>query len=250
MKILSSAIVVMSVLSAAMPAFAATAQDHFTQGRALIGQAKWTEAADQFSQAVKIDPKYSEAYYWLGFSYGNLDKYDQAISNFSKAIKNNPNFAEAYNNRGFLYLKKEKLSDAIKDFTKALQIKPNNEIYFLNRGLAYEKKSDDAQAMIDFSQSIAIKPRMESHASRGALYARRGDVNNALLDLNRAIELAPLEGSVRKAHLAQAYANRIGVNMSLKQYDAVRSDIEQVKAIGYQVNPDVLEQLARVDKEK
>ena len=39
-----------------------------------------------------------------GISYANKGRYDRAISDYTEAIEINPKYTEAYNNRGFVYL--------------------------------------------------------------------------------------------------------------------------------------------------
>ena len=41
---------------------------------------------------------------------------------FSEAIKKNPDFADAYNNRGVVYLKVGRTDEALKDFEKAVSV--------------------------------------------------------------------------------------------------------------------------------
>ena len=45
---------------------------------------------------------------------------------FSNAIRLNPQYADAYNSRGFVYYKKKDYNRAIADFEAALRINPNH----------------------------------------------------------------------------------------------------------------------------
>ena len=98
--------------------------------------AKQNEAKDYFKQSIKINPKFSRAYWNFtglsknikeaetylnkGISKQNLNDYQGAIVEYTKAIKLNANYAKAYNNRGVLkfYFLKDKLG-ACEDARKA-----------------------------------------------------------------------------------------------------------------------------------
>ena len=53
-----------------------------------------------YSEAIKLNPGYFEAYNNIGVAYTSCKKNNKAIEFFNKAIEINPSYAEAYNNRG------------------------------------------------------------------------------------------------------------------------------------------------------
>ena len=58
----------------------------------------------------------AEEFFEQGKKYTSVENADKAIDNYSKAIKINPKFAKAYNNRGIAYIWKKKYDLAIADF--------------------------------------------------------------------------------------------------------------------------------------
>lgn len=54
-----------------------TAVDYFNRGDELFDKGQFAEAAKAFEQAIRLDPKYQEAYYALGDAYLKLDNYDK-----------------------------------------------------------------------------------------------------------------------------------------------------------------------------
>ena len=79
---------------------------------------------------------------------------DKAIADYTEAIRLDPKYAEAYCNRGIAYGKKGDHDEAIADFTAAIQIDPNGGYTFYVRGYSYWQKGDKANAT-----PISPKPR-------------------------------------------------------------------------------------------
>ena len=80
-----------------------TAQQHFSQGVSALQAGKGTEAAAQFSEALKINPDWTEAYINRGQAYVLQGKADQALKDFDKALAMAPEAYEALYNRGRVY---------------------------------------------------------------------------------------------------------------------------------------------------
>ncbi|NEQ68371.1 MAG: tetratricopeptide repeat protein [Symploca sp. SIO2D2] len=64
------------------------------------------------------------------YTYSDKGKLDQAIADYNRALKINPKFAEAYHNRGGAYHNKGELEQAIADYTQAFKIRQYEKINF------------------------------------------------------------------------------------------------------------------------
>jgi len=84
-------------------------------------------AIADLSEAIRLDPKYAEAYYLRGVSYRNKGDLARAISDYSEAIRLDPKLAAAYNNRGNAYKDKGDFDRAIADFSEAIRLAPEVE---------------------------------------------------------------------------------------------------------------------------
>jgi TonB family protein len=56
-----------------------TAVDYFTKGSEHFDNGQYDQAAKAFEHAIKLDPKYQEAYYALGDAYLKLNKEDKVL---------------------------------------------------------------------------------------------------------------------------------------------------------------------------
>jgi len=76
------------------------------RGLAYRNKGDFDRAIADLSEAIRLDPKYAEAYYGRGLAYGNKGDLDRAIADYSEAIRLDPKLAAAYNNRGNAYKNK------------------------------------------------------------------------------------------------------------------------------------------------
>ena len=60
-------------------------------------------AIADYTEAIRLDPKYANAYSNRGVAYSDKGDKDRAIADFTEAIRLDPKYADAYNNRGFAY---------------------------------------------------------------------------------------------------------------------------------------------------
>lgn len=67
----------------------------------------YNAAIEDYTRAIKIDPKNAYAYYNRGISLDRKGDFDEAIKNFTIAISLEPNKADFHHNRGFAYRKKK-----------------------------------------------------------------------------------------------------------------------------------------------
>jgi tetratricopeptide (TPR) repeat protein len=77
------------------------------------------------------------------------DHYTEAIEELTKAIQLNPVLAQAYNARGFEYFKLKQYSKAIADFDQATRVYPGYGNAYVNRAAAKRAAGDRAGAEAD-----------------------------------------------------------------------------------------------------
>jgi tetratricopeptide (TPR) repeat protein len=99
-----------------------------------------------------------EEFFEQGKKFSSVENVDQAIDNYSKAIKINPKFAKAYNNRGIAYIWKKQYDLAIADFSKAIELDPQNGKAYNNRAIvySYQGETDKARQDLQKAQSLGI----------------------------------------------------------------------------------------------
>jgi len=223
------------------------AEEIYNKGVEYAGQGKFPNAKEEFEKALKVDPFYEPAKFYLkaikdvieqkikretaihlfkGISYTANGQYNQAISDFNRALEINPKYAEAYNERGIVYDDKGQYDQAISDYTKAIEINPKFAIAYNNRGGVYDDKGQYDQAISDYTKAIEINPKLaEVYNNRAFAYYAKRQYDQAISDFNKALEINP--------KFAIAYNNRGLAYYAKGQYDEAISNY--TKAI--MINP-------------
>jgi tetratricopeptide (TPR) repeat protein len=147
-----------------------------------------------YTTAIKLQPKYPEAYFDRALAYDQIGDASHAINDYGSAIQQNPRDADPYLNRGLAYLNLRRFDDAIGDFTSAHELAPKAARPLANRGIAYAWKKDTIHAEQDFGAVRAIDPqnRVLLHGE-GLAYMFQGDLEAAIGRFTMALTHDPLD---------------------------------------------------------
>jgi serine/threonine protein kinase/Tfp pilus assembly protein PilF len=160
------------------------------RGVAYMKQKAWKMAEADFSRVIELDPKADGPYSHRGWARGALGNVDGALADFAEAIRIDPSAHHAYYARGMLYYEKHDYKQAIKDHTEAIRICPSNGCYHGNRGNAHLASGQLEEAYRDFSETIRLTPRGEiAYANRAEVRRECGDFSGAIADYTKSIEL-------------------------------------------------------------
>ena len=66
------------------------------RGLAYYNKKDYDQAIADYTETIRLDPKYAEAFYWRGIAYDEKKDYDQAVADYTEAIRLNPKYAEAF----------------------------------------------------------------------------------------------------------------------------------------------------------
>jgi tetratricopeptide (TPR) repeat protein len=187
------AVLVLLLLPAAARADAKSdAADNVAKGKAALDDRDPDLAIAYFTEALRLDPGSSDAYFHRGNAWYDKDDWDRAIADYSDSLRLDRD-AAVYTNRGLAYGNKKDHDRAIRDFTRALSLttKDQSHLYQL-RGESYHDNGDYDQAIADHTESLRLDPmNARSYEGRADAYREKHDDNKALEDYTRAVELKP-----------------------------------------------------------
>ena len=92
------------------------------RGRLYYDKADFRQAISDYTRALRINPRYAEAYHNRGMAYFYLGNFQQAISDYNRALRINPKYAQAYGNRGIAYYNKGDYHKAWEDVLKGQEL--------------------------------------------------------------------------------------------------------------------------------
>jgi protein O-mannosyl-transferase len=194
---------------------------YVSRGRIYFKRNDFNKAYEDFTSAIKLNPKYAEAFSNRAAVLYNIGEWQKAISDYSKAIEMDSNYIDIFTNRGNAYENLKEWEKAIADYTQAIKISPKNDIIYYNRGIAYEKINQIDKAYDDFSKAIEINPKsFTSFVSRGYINWKHNQYDKAISDFSKAIEINP--------KLTTAYYNRGVVYAKLSQWNMAIDDYSKV----------------------
>lgn len=131
------------------------------------------DAVADLSNALKFDPKASEAYFLRGRVKHELDQLNAAKADFTKAIELNREYRAAYFWRGIVTMDGDQKQLALADFTRAYELEADPwSLYYKGECLWGLGRRDEAEAAYSDSLSIAKDPKLVERI-KGALERAR-----------------------------------------------------------------------------
>jgi tetratricopeptide (TPR) repeat protein len=126
-----------------------------------LARENYAKAIQDYTEAIRLNPKYAEAYYNRGFIWDErMRNVATALPDYTEAIRLNPNYAEAYYQRGHAHLNiTGNWDQAIADFTQAIRINPNYAEAYHQRGIVYYNRGDMGRTRADWEQTLRLNPR-------------------------------------------------------------------------------------------
>ncbi|CAD8127357.1 unnamed protein product [Paramecium sonneborni] len=229
------------------------ALQHYQQSQNFIQNNQIDKAMEEINKALKIDPKYVDAYQMRGLIQFKRDNKLNALDDMNKAIFLNPNLVSSYYHRATIYQKNQMLNSALDDCDKAIKLNPEYalayskkgslmkesgkfdealEFYqkaidldqqcikaYLNRALLFKEIQQPEKALKDYNKAIEINQKnANAYFNRGVLLKDMGEWQQALLDYDKAIELNP-KNTTAYLNRGVLLSNMNRIEKALKDYD-------------------------------
>ena len=159
--------------------------EHIAQEKALVlvdrahrfqMRGDFASAIDLYQRSIDIFPT-AEAFTFLGWTYGMMQRYDEAIAMCEEAIRLDPSFGNPYDDIGSYLLAQQQWEAAIPWLEQATVAPRYDSPHFpyINLGRAYEKLGRYKTALDHYNEALAIAPL--DRTARWAKYALLGKLN-------------------------------------------------------------------------
>lgn len=171
-------------------------------GRSKYNENRFDEAVRAFERCLMLEPRNVKAQSNLGLSYAGLNRVHEARAAFLKAIEWQAGTArkdpEAYIGLGDLLVQQNLASEAVPYLLQAVQIAPRESRVREKLGSAYLDLNELSAAQKELESGIALDPRNPSlHYLLARVYRKRGQPEKAKAEFEQFETLKDATARVR-----------------------------------------------------
>lgn len=150
------------------------------------------EKAIEYSNQAIHSGKDAKYYYQRGIQHFKNESYAEAINDFSETLKLNPQFKDAYNDRGSAHRMQKDNESAIKDYKQAKDLGRGSVIAYNNLGNTYRETGEYEEAINVYNTALSIsKDNPMVLNNRGLAKFNNGDLEGAIEDFKKVIQIQP-----------------------------------------------------------
>jgi tetratricopeptide (TPR) repeat protein len=119
----------------------------------------YKKAVEHFDKALAIEPRYSQAAFYLGLTWNALFEQEKAEKYYRMAIEIDPDYLEAHANFGGMLLDIGNVDEAIRQFNIVLQREPKHTTALTLVAQAYRLKELYPQSIESARSAIKVAPK-------------------------------------------------------------------------------------------
>lgn len=168
----------------------------------------FADADKWFTEVTAEKPQDPEAWYLLGRTKYNENRFDEAITSFEHVLSLRPHDVRAEDNMGLSYLGLGRTQEAKEAFQRAIEWQgsaPTDGQPYLNLGDLFITEGHFDDAIRALAQAVRLAPENAKFREQlGRAYEGNGDLTSAQRELEAATRLAP-NASALHFKLGQIY---------------------------------------------
>ena len=150
-------------------------REDFFNGRAVLFDKKFTDAADLLENAVRIDPSAAYGYNALGIAYLEEGQFPKAIPAFRDAARRAPHWSYPLHNEALVHVESGEYQIAIRLYQQAMRLTPEYSYLPYNLGLVYQRLNRRKDAEASYRKAMTLAPQSaEPYNALGTLKASEG----------------------------------------------------------------------------
>ncbi len=132
---------------------------HDNLGNLLAGEGHLDEALEQYREAVRIRPAFTQGHYNAGVALSKAARYEEAVPYFDEAVRQQPDFVKAHFNLAVCHARLNQAEPAIRHFEEVLRINPDNAQAHRNLGgiLRALGRNEDAEVHLGAADRLERK---------------------------------------------------------------------------------------------
>jgi len=170
-----------------------TAQTWFERGYVFQNDHNYEEAIRCFSEAIKLDNNFIDAYGSRGNAFRDNGEIDKAYNDYNKILDINANDERTYINLGLLLHKDlNRSKEGEIALRKAIELNPFDSLAYFNLGVLLGELKRDDEAITVYRKTIELNPTfMEAYCNLGIILNKKKLYQDAETLYRKAIDLNP-----------------------------------------------------------
>lgn len=195
------------------------------------------EFIERQRMAVASNPDCGTSRYNLAIGLLGLKQYDEAEKALLEAIDCSPSLAEAYVQLGGICLQRGDLDGCLDWNQRAVKSRAGFSEGYGNIGFAQLQKGNVEEAIKALQKAIAFNSNfIQAYTTLANAYLMEGLVEESIQANLKALRIEP-KFAIAHNNLAIGY-------LELGKFDSAIEHCDQAVELGYEVNPEILEELA------
>lgn len=155
-------------------------RNDFFEGRSLLFDKQFANAANLLEQSVRIDPGQAYGYNALGIAYLEQADFTKSIPAFRDAARRAPNWSYPLHNLALAYVEAGRNQEAIASYQAAMRVTPQYSYLPYNLGLVYQRLNRRREAEDAYGKAMKLAPdTAEPLNALGSLKASEGKTAEA-----------------------------------------------------------------------
>jgi serine/threonine protein kinase/tetratricopeptide (TPR) repeat protein len=167
----------------------AGAEGHICLGMIEDGTGQYEKAAEQFQQAVQLDPTSDLAYRSLGAVYERMNQPAKAEETYKRAISVRPQYWRGYSFLAVFYGGQAEYEKAEAMWRRATELAPESYLVFNGLGAALLYLGRDVEGVQAFEKSISLRPNYHAYSNVGVAEFRLHHFQDSIRDYREALKL-------------------------------------------------------------
>lgn len=200
------------------------ARAHYGLGNLFYDYERYTDAVEEYKQAIQLKSDYSEAYSEMARAYLMLDSCTKATGckeaeeAAKQALRINPVLVSAYSRLCEVYNVQERHEEAAKQCKQAVRLKPDDARLHFDLGDTYYNLKAYGDAVDAYKEGLRLKPdALDQYSSLATSYLMMGQYEGVAETYKQLLRLKPDDADIHQ-RLGEAYAQSHNLEGALEEY--------------------------------